>query len=80
MIIITYYNQIISQYPESEEVEGGIAEEVAYPAAKRPRRFIRMAEYEVTKMEGVDETDPEISFKVRVPSHALLFHGSVQGD
>ena len=25
-----------------------------------------MAEYEVTKMEGVDETDPEISFKVRV--------------
>lgn len=51
------------QYPESEEVEGGIAEEVACPAAKRPRRFIRMAEYEVTKMEGVDETDPEISFK-----------------
>ena len=23
-----------------------------------------MAEYEVTKMEGVDEIDPEISFKV----------------
>ena len=39
-----------------------------------------MAEYEVTKMEGVDETDPEISFKVRVPSDAPLFHGSAQGD
>ena len=37
-------------------------EEVACSAAKQPRRF-RMAEYEVTKMEGVDE-DPEISFKV----------------
>ena len=39
-----------------------------------------MAEYEVTKMEGVDETDPEISFKVRVPSDALLVHGSAQAD
>ena len=43
-------------------------EETASSAAKRPRRF-RMAEYEVTKMEGVDE-DPEISFKVSM--HGLL--------
>ena len=43
---------------------GSNMEETACSAAKRPRRF-RMAEYEVTKMEGVDE-DPEISFKVSV--------------
>ena len=40
-----------------------------------------MAEYEVTKMEGVDSEDPEISFKVRVPSgDPLLFLDNVQGD
>ena len=55
-------------------------EEVACSAAKQPRRF-RMAEYEVTKMEGVDSEDPEISFKVRVPSgDPLLFLDNVQGD
>lgn len=60
------------QFPENEEVEGGISagdsnmEETASSAAKRPRRF-RMAEYEVTKMEGVDE-GPEISFKDSPPS------------
>ena len=47
-------------------------EEVACSAAKQPRRF-RMAEYEVTKMEGVDE-DPEISFKVRVPQMLSFFN------
>ena len=63
------------QFPESEEGEGGIMagasnlDEVACSAAKRPRRF-RMAEYEVTKMEGVDE-DPEISFKVSQCSRLL---------
>ena len=48
-------------------------EEVACSAAKQPRRF-RMAEYEVTKMEGVDE-DPEISFKVSVSSWFYLRTG-----
>ena len=54
-----------TQFPENEVGEGsaagpeGDSSAASFPAVKR----IRMAEYEVTKMEGVDE-DPEISFKV----------------